>query len=69
MPEGIEIIPQGNYVAHSLKDYFVNHPEMQQRISLGGTVSFYTTEYPEQFNESASIFLDEPVEAHRITLS
>ena len=69
MPSGIEIIPQGNYVAHSLKQYLANHPEMQQRISQGGTATFYTTEYPEQFNESASIFMDEPVEAHRITLS
>ena len=46
MPPGIEIIPQGSYVAQSLKQYFVNHPEMQQRISMGGDVSFYTTEYP-----------------------
>lgn len=68
MPEGIEIIPQGSYVAHSLKDYLARHTDMQQRISTGGTASFLTTEYPEQFDESAAIFLNQPVEAHRITL-
>ena len=68
MPDGIEIIPQGGYVAHSLKDYLMRHTDMKRRISTGGTASFFTTEYPEQFDESAAIFLDEPVEARRITL-
>lgn len=69
MPEGISIISQGKYVANSLQDYLRRHTEMQQRISTGSSAQFLTTEYPDQFNESASIFLDHPVDATRISLT
>lgn len=68
IPSGIKVIPQGDYVATSLQDYLQRHPEMQSRISQSGTLRLLTTEQPEQFNESAAIFLDHPVDAVRITL-
>lgn len=68
MPQGVRIIPQGDYVAESLQDYLHRHPDMQSRISQGGNLRLLTTEHPDQFNETASIFLDHPVCAERIVL-
>ena len=65
---GVRIVPQGEYVADALKNYFARHPEMEQRCSKGGTTHYLTTENPEKFKEQAQIFLHEPVEVENITL-
>ena len=69
MPEGIQIVTQGEYVAKSLKDYFLRHPEMERRCSKQGTVGYLTTENPNTFSEQAQIFLQEPITVENITLS
>ena len=56
-PSQINIIPQGNYVAQSLKDYLLRHENMEQRCTKGGTTLFLTTENESKFRESASLFL------------
>lgn len=56
-PPGVRVIPQGDYVASSLQDYLLRHPEMDRRLSRGGTVCFLTTEDPNKFLESAAIFM------------
>ena len=68
MPRGIRIVAQGEYVAHSLQNYFERHPQMEQRCTKGGSVHYLTTENPEKFKEQALIFLHEPVEVDSITL-
>lgn len=65
---GVRIIPQGEYVAESLRDYFERHPQMEARCTKGGHVSYLTTENPDKFKESAQIFLHEDVEVRNITL-
>ena len=65
---GVRIIPQGEYVAESLKNYFVRHPEMESRCTKGGNVEYLTTENPDKFRESAQIFLHEHVDVKNITL-
>ncbi len=67
-PEGITLIPQGDYVARSLADYLRRHPEMDARLTRGGSIHFMTTEQTDCFNESASIFFGRPVEANHINL-
>ena len=64
---GVRIVPQGEYVADSLKNYFARHPEMERKCSKGGNVHYLTTENPEKFKESAQIFLHEPVNVENIT--
>lgn len=68
MPSGISIIPQGELVAKSLKDYLYRHPEMDVRCMRGGHCRYYTTEAEEKFCESASTFLSEKIEVHQIEL-
>ena len=68
MPEGIHVIEQGGYVAQSLKDYLCRHPEMEERITKGGTVRFLTTEQAEAFQQKAAVFIGEPLTADRVQL-
>ena len=56
-PPHVQIVAQGEYVAHSLQDYLTRHPEMDERCTKGGTCRFLTTENSSKFEESASIFL------------
>lgn len=65
---GIRIVPQGEYVAESLRNYFVRHPEMEALCSKGGGVHYLTTENPDRFRESAQIFLHEHVDVENISL-
>lgn len=65
---GIRIVPQGEYVASSLLDYFHRHPEMEEKCTKNGAVHYLTTENPEKFKESARLFLHEDVDVKNIIL-
>lgn len=67
-PRNVKIIPQGDYVADSLKKYLQRHPDMDQQCTKNGTCRFLTTESPEKFKDSATIFLHRSIEVERITL-
>lgn len=68
VPTGVKIIPQGEYVANSMKDYFARHPEMEKNCTHGGRCDYMTTESTEKFKESAQVFLHEQVDVSHITL-
>ena len=68
LPAGVRVVPQGEYVAESLKAYLERHPQMEQRCARNGRVNYLTTENPEKFKEQAQIFLHEPVEVENISL-
>lgn len=68
VPRGVKIIPQGEYVANSLKDYMVRHPEIDVKCSKGGKYHYMTTESVDKFSESAQLFLHETVDVEQVTL-
>lgn len=68
MPQGVNIITQGDIVARSLRDYLERHDDMARRITRGGTVRYLTTESGEKFSETGSVFLSQPITAQTITL-
>ena len=68
LPKGIRIVSQGEYVAKSLQQYFLRHPDMEQRCTRNGEVHYLTTENPDKFKESAQIFLHDSIEVKNITL-
>ena len=68
LPESVNILSQGKYVATSLKDYLRRHPEMDECCSKNASCRFLTTESLEKFSDMASVFLNTPVEAERIIL-
>ncbi len=61
VPEGVNLVVQGDIVAKSLTTYLQNHPEMASRINRSGARRFYTSGDPNVFNEQASIFFGNTV--------
>ena len=68
VPETVQIVAQGEYVAESLQDYLRRHPDMEQRCTKHGTVRYLTTENPEKFKENAQIFIHEEVNVEHVDL-
>lgn len=64
----ITTIAQGELEAASLKDYLTRHPEYREPLSKGGTCTYLTTENADRFAQSASIFLNSPIQAKIISL-
>ena len=68
LPDGVRVVPQGMYVAESLKNYLNRHQDVDKMITQGGTCQYLTTESEEKFKESAQIFLHEKVEVKHVDL-
>lgn len=68
VPQGINVISQGEYVASSLKLYLERHPEMDVRCTKDGTCRYYTTESVETFLPNASLFLNSALDAESISI-
>jgi len=69
LPEHIKVVPQGDIVAASLKDYLNRHPEMEQKLTKGGTRQFFTTsDDTDDFDHHASMFFSEQVKSKYIPL-
>ena len=66
IPSGVKIIPQGEYVAESLKDYLMRHPEINERCTKNGSCRYLTTENPDKFKQSAKIFLRSDIEVGKV---
>lgn len=68
LPDGAEVLHQGQIVARSLLDYLRRHPEMDSRITRGATVEYLTTENPAKFSAMAAVFLGDTVESVHVEL-
>ena len=68
LPDGVTVLPQGEYVAESLIDYLKRHPEMNRRLTRGGECRFLTTESAVKFSDAASVFLNDPIEVEQISI-
>lgn len=68
MPQDVKIVRQGEIVALSLIDYLKRHPEHETLLSKNGSATFLTTECVDKFQESASLFLSEPISAQHVSL-
>lgn len=68
LPSHIQIISQGEYVAKSLKDYLIRHPELDQYCSKNGLSHFLTTESAEKFSSMTEVFLNKEIQVEHISL-
>ncbi|GAB3363369.1 glutamate racemase [Arachidicoccus ginsenosidivorans] len=66
MPVDIQVVTQGKIVADSLFDYLNRHPEISERITQEGALSFYTTEQATTFNQQAARFFGAEVNATQV---
>jgi glutamate racemase len=69
VPEGINLVVQGDIVAKSLTTYLHNHPEMESRINKAGDRRFYTSGDTAMFDEQASIFFGSAVVSAQVVYS
>jgi glutamate racemase len=68
VPPGVALLSQGEIVAPSLADYLRRHPEIESRLSHGGSTRFLTTDSSEAFSRLGELFLGHPVSSERVTL-
>ncbi len=68
LPRHINVVTQGAIVARSLQDYLHRHPEMESRLTQGGSIAFFTTDNAPDFNQHASLFFGKEVVASQVHL-
>lgn len=68
IPQHIQLLTQGEIVAKGLKDYLQRHPEMDAKCTKQGSIEFYTTETPENFNTQAGKFFGKEISAKQLML-
>jgi glutamate racemase len=68
VPNGVQILEQGEIVAGKLIDYLSRHPEIDDKISKTGALEFLTTESTGNFENQAALFLGKKVTARTIHL-
>ncbi|MNU88730.1 Glutamate racemase 1 [compost metagenome] len=68
LPSQIEVLAQGKIVAESLANYLERHPEMVEKCTQNGTVTYLTTESAKIFNEKASSMMNDEIVAEHLTL-
>jgi glutamate racemase len=61
LPPHIRVVAQGDIVAHSLQDYLLRHPAMDQRLSQQASMSFFTTDDTATFDAQGSQFFGQPI--------
>ena len=59
LPAGVHVLAQGDLVASALTDYLERHTDLEEKLDKNGTCEFLTTEHPEKFRQSASVFLND----------
>ena len=68
LPSNINILSQGEIVAGSFVDYLKRHSELEQKITKGNSIDFYTTDSTENFDKAASTFFGAEVKSKFIAL-
>jgi len=69
LPAKVNVVAQGDIVAKSLADYLQRHPELEQKVSRGGTRKFYTTDDTTDFDRHASRFFAAPVTSSFVSVT
>ncbi len=68
IPAGVTVLSQGEIVAASLGEYLQKHPEMEEKCTKNGQISFFTTDSTEDFDNHAAIFYGKPVKSAHLSL-
>ncbi|CAM3652723.1 glutamate racemase [Mucilaginibacter galii] len=64
LPPHVNVVAQGDIVAHSLVYYLQRHTEIEEQLTQGGSRQFFTTtDDTADFDQHASMFSPEPVKS------
>ncbi len=69
LPEGVQVISQGEIVAQSLADYLQRHPELEVRLQKEKKRLFFTTDSTADFDAHARLFYGEEVSSAHVELA
>ncbi len=67
LPKETAILSQGEIVAKSLADYLGRHPEIDSKLTKNGSLSFYTTDSTEDFDNHAAVFFGKEVRSSHVS--
>jgi len=68
MADEYDLICSGQVTAAKLVDYLRRHPEMERRLSRGGTRRYLTTDLTPRFAQLAGLFMGHPVSSEVVEL-
>lgn len=69
LPEGINVVGQGEIVADSLADYLTRHTEIESILTKTGTREFFTTtDDTREFDKHAAIFFPDDVRSRFVEM-
>lgn len=68
LPPHVQLVSQGPIVAASLKDYLVRHPELEKNCSKNSRRDFFTTDLPETFDKSATLFYGKEIKSKHLSV-
>ena len=68
LPPHVTLLSQGEIVAESLADYLNRHPEMEHRLSKTGSMAFFTTDNPIDFDQKGAAFFGQAIHSQHTKL-
>jgi glutamate racemase len=68
IPQGVQLISQGEIVAASLEDYLCRHPEIEGNCSKNGQMHFFTTDSSKDFDKHSAVFFGKKVNSIHVDL-
>lgn len=66
LPASVEVVDQRKIVTDSLKLYLSRHPEINDKLSVSGTIAFYTTDDCKDFDTKATYFFSQNIKSKHI---
>jgi len=68
LSSNITVLSQGEIVSKSLADYLKRHVEMEQKCTKGGSIEFFTTDSPENFDKAAGVFFGKTLKSKQVKI-
>ena len=68
LPNGVQLVEQGDLVANKLEDYLKRHVELAKNISSYGALNLLTTENSQKFDYHLNLFYGEHLKSKSIYL-
>lgn len=65
----IKIISQSSVVGKKLSEYLIRHSEIEQRLSKGCTVKYFSTDITDRFKDFGQEIIGEKIEVQKINLN
>lgn len=64
----IKIVSQSKIVAEKLSDYLKRHPEIESKLSKGGSIFYFSTGLKEKFDKFGSEIVGENIESKKVDI-